>query len=210
MADAPTVHPDLALFPLQTVLFPGGLLVLKVFETRYVDMVAACLRERRPFGVVALRAGSEVRRPGSGEEVALQGTGTLAELIDVDSAQTGILQIRCRGTRRFRLGPAHQQPDGLWRADATEWPDDPVVAPLEPQASAVTGLRQVIDALQEQGELPFLQPLRFESAGWVANRWCEILPIAVEDRQLLLEMVDPVGRLAVVDSVLRSQAATNA
>jgi uncharacterized protein len=206
MATSAPTHPDLPLFPLQTVLFPGSLLTLKVFETRYVDMVTRCLREGSPFGVVGLRSGFEVRHPAVDTEVVLQSAGTLAELIDVDSAQAGILQIRCRGTRRFSLGPPRQQADGLWRADASEWPDDPEVAPLEAHVGAVNALRELSEMLQQQGELPFLQPLRFESAGWVANRWCEILPIPLDDKQLLLAMNDPVARLAVVDSVLRTQA----
>src|ERR1041384_4190288 len=90
---------DLPLFPLQTVLFPDGLLSLKVFEARYLDLVGNCLRESKPFGVVALRQGGEVVA-GSGP-VAFESRGTLAELIDVDSAQAGILQVRCRGTQRF-------------------------------------------------------------------------------------------------------------
>ena len=102
---------DLPLFPLQAVLFPGGLLRLKVFEARYLDLVSTCLRERRPFGVVALHKGNEVRR---GEEsIVFEDIGVTAELLEVDSAQPGILHLRCRGTQRFRIGATRQQPDGL-------------------------------------------------------------------------------------------------
>ena len=112
------------LFPLRTVLFPDGLLELKIFEARYLDLMSRCLRERAPFGVVALRAGSEARG-AAGEPVQLYEVGTLAELIDVDSAQAGILLVRCRGTRRFVVGATRQERDGLWLADTTPIDDDP-------------------------------------------------------------------------------------
>src|SRR5437764_13493981 len=103
-ARRPTMSPtpslsELSLFPLQTVLFPDGLLSLKVFEARYLDLVGSCLRESKPFGVVLLNQGTEVRHPG--DAVSFESIGTVAELMDVDSAQAGILEVRCRGTRRF-------------------------------------------------------------------------------------------------------------
>ena len=105
----------LPLFPLRSVLFPGGLLPLKVFEARYVDLVADCLRRQQPFGVVCLLQGGEVR-PGKAA-VHFEGTGVLARLDDVDSEQPGVLQARCTATRRFRLeGKAVQQDDGRGRA----------------------------------------------------------------------------------------------
>src|SRR5678810_148196 len=91
------------LFPLRTVLFPDGLLELKIFEARYLDLMSRCLRESTPFGVVALRAGTEARS-AAGDTVELHAAGTLAELIDVDIAQAGILLVRSRGTRRFGVG----------------------------------------------------------------------------------------------------------
>src|SRR5437764_14157481 len=103
-ARRPTMSPtpslsELSLFPLQTVLFPDGLLSLKVFEARYLDLVGSCLRESKPFGVVALKQGSDVH--GGNGSIVFEGLGTMVELIDVDSAQAGILHVRCRGTQRF-------------------------------------------------------------------------------------------------------------
>src|SRR5450432_2247492 len=91
--------PALPLFPLQTVLFPDGLLELKIFETRYLDLMSRCMREQRPFGIVALKTGTE--RRVSNEPVAMYEVGTLAELIEVDSPEANILLVRCRGTQRF-------------------------------------------------------------------------------------------------------------
>ena len=195
---------ELPLFPLQAVLFPEGRLTLKIFEARYLDMVGSCMRAQRPFGVVGLEAGSEVR--GAGGDVRLRPVGTLAELSDVDSAQPGILQIACRGTLRFSIESSRQQADGLWLAHVTERAADAEVAPAADHASAVKGLRDAVATLEQHGASPFLPPHRFESAGWVANRWCEILPISLDAKQLMLELADPLARLGLVDSLLRARA----
>ena len=192
------------IFPLRTVLFPDGLLELKIFEARYLDLISRCLREQAPFGVVALRAGGEARG-AAGEPVRLYEAGTLAELIDVDSAETGILLVRCRGTRRFLVGATRQERDGLWLADTTPIDDDRVAAPTPTQAHVVKSLAETIATLAAQGARPFLTPHRFDDAGWVANRWCEILPLPIEAKQRLLTLEDPVARLEVVASLLRSR-----
>jgi len=194
---------DLPLFPLKTVLFPGGLLGLKVFEARYLDMVSGCMRSGTTFGVVALRSGAEVR--GQAQEESLEKVGVLAELIEVDSAQPGILLLRCRGTRRFELGSARQQDDGLWVGSVTLLADETPLPPTPELADTVQGLRNAIGALKAQDAEPFLPPYDFDSAGWVANRWCEILPIPLPAKQRLMELSDPLLRLKVVDEFLRSQ-----
>jgi Lon protease-like protein len=194
---------ELALFPLQSVLFPGGLLGLKVFEARYLDLMSDCLRSGKPFGVVALRRGTEARV--SGETVDLESVGTLAEIIDVDSAQPGILQLRCSGTHRFTLTAPRQQADGLWLADTTPLPDDVAVAPPADMQDTVRGLATAITSLKGQGAEPFLEPHDFASASWVANRWCEILPISLPAKQKLMELPDALVRLELVDDFLRSK-----
>jgi len=194
---------SIPLFPLQAVLFPGGLLSLKVFEARYLDLISASLRENTPFGVVALRQGTEVRK--AGEPVVTEAIGTLAELIDVDSAQHGILQVRCRGTRRFEVSTKTQQPDGLWLAEAQLLEDDEATAPSEALLETVRGLANAIATLKQQGAEPFLKPFAFDNAGWVANRWCEILPISVAAKQKLMELPDPQVRLQLVGEFLRTK-----
>ena len=194
---------ELPLFPLQAVLFPGGLLSLKVFEARYLDLMSTCLREQRPFGVVALRSGDEVRRPD--RTVSFEVVGTLAELIDVDSEHPGILQVSCRGGARFRVLDSHQRADGLWLARTESLADDTVLAPAEAQTATVRGLAEAIATLKAQGVAPFLEPYRFDDAGWVANRWCEILPISQAAKFKLMELPDPLVRLQLVDDYLRSK-----
>jgi len=194
---------ELPLFPLQTVLFPGGLLSLKVFEARYLDLMATCMREQQPFGVVALLRGTEVRR--AGDAVAFESTGVLAELIEVDSAQPGILLLRCRGTQRFEVLGTRQQADGLWLARAGLLPGDETVAPGDVLLDTVRGLANAIASLKSKGTEPFEAPFRFDSAGWVANRWCEILPISLAAKQRLMELPDPLVRLELVDEFLRGK-----
>ena len=193
----------LPLFPLGTVLFPGGLLGLKVFEARYLDLMGRCLREGAAFGIVCLKRGTEVRRPG--QAVAFESVGTTAELLDVDSAQAGILMVRCRGGLRFELQSSRQQDDGLWLGEISLIDDDAAVPPGEALAGSVRGLADAIEALRGQGALPFLEPFHFDDAGWVANRWCELLPITLEAKQQLMRLGDPLVRLQLVDEYLRDK-----
>ncbi len=194
---------ELPLFPLQAVLFPGGLLSLKVFEPRYVDLVTTSLREQRPFGMVALRASREARRTEDGQH--FETTGTVAELIDVDSERSGILQVRCRGVQRFVVEQSRAQTDGLWLAQTRLLPNDTLLAPPPALLEAVRGLASAIASLKGRGSEPFLTPHRFDDAGWVANRWCEILPISTVAKQKLMELPDPMVRLQLVDDFLRSR-----
>ena len=198
---------ETALFPLRNVLFPGGLLRLRIFEARYLDLMSECLRERRPFGVVALRKGGEARSaPGDDVATELEQVGTLAELIDVDGVEPGILQVRCRGARRFELhGHAHRA-NGLWVGDISLLPeDDADEAPADGTRGAVQALRDALAALKREGIEPALEPHRYDSAGWVADRWCELLPFSLATRQRLLELRDGAGRLALVTAFLRKE-----
>lgn len=209
MTASPSAYEALALFPLRAVLFPGGLLSLKVFEARYLDLVAQCLREQQPFGVVSLIQGSEV---GNGHTaISFENTGVLAHLEDVDSEQPGLLQVRATGGRRFRLaGQAQRQPDGLWLASVNLLPDDPAVLPAAPLLPTVQALANAISTLREQGALPFREPYRLDDAGWVANRWCEILPIPMAAKQKLMELDDPAVRLQLVHEYLLGKGVVQA
>ncbi len=192
----------LALFPLQNVLFPAAVLPLKVFEARYLDLVGRCLRERSVFGVVCLRQGRDSGRDG----VRFEREGVLARIDTVDAEQAGILQLRCTGTHRFGIeGEPRQARDGLWTADVTLQADDEVQAPEAAFLPSVKALANAIQALREQGTSPFAEPFRYDDAGWVANRWCEILPIPLAAKQRLMLLPDPQLRLRLVDEYLRSK-----
>lgn len=193
----------LPLFPLQSVLFPEGLLSLKVFEARYLDLVGDCLREGRPFGVVALKRGTEVKREG--EPVEFEAVGCVAELLDVDSAQPGILQVRCRGAQRFAVLGSTQAANGVWTAEVELIEPDDALLPTEDLLGSAQGLANAIQVMKRRNQTPFLEPYRFEDAGWIANRWCEILPIPLAARQKLMELPDPLVRLQLVDQFLRQK-----
>jgi uncharacterized protein len=195
----------LPLFPLRSVLFPGGLLALKVFEARYLDLVSDCLRRQQPFGVVCLLQGGEVRA-GKSTSVRFESAGVLARLDDVDSEQPGVLRARCTGTRRFRLdGAAAQQADGLWVGSAALLDDDEAQVPSAELLPTVQALANAIATLKAQGADPFNLPHRLDDAGWVANRWCEILPISLGAKQKLMELDDPQVRLQLVHEYLRGK-----
>ncbi|MBL8349337.1 MAG: LON peptidase substrate-binding domain-containing protein [Burkholderiaceae bacterium] len=192
------------LFPLQTVLFPGGLLQLKVFEARYLDLVSHCLRTGSPFGVVHLRQGRDVRGPDE-DQVRIDTVGVLAHLQEVDAEQPGILRVRCQGGRRVALSALRQRADGLWLAHAAACADDAATAVPAELAASAQALGRAIESLRAQGQHPFLPPHRLDDAGWVANRWCEILPISGAAKQRLMALDEPVLRLKLVDEYLRGK-----
>jgi uncharacterized protein len=199
----PNALAALPLFPLHSVLFPGARLNLKVFEARYLDLVSRCLRDRQPFGAICLRQGSEVR--GGNEAVQLESTGVLAHLEDVDAEQAGLLRVRCVGGQRFEIDEPAQQDDGLWVARAWLLDEDIQVAPQIALLPTVKALASAIGALERKSGSPFSRPYRFDEAGWVANRWCELLPISLAAKQKLMELDDPQMRLRLVDEYLRNK-----
>ena len=199
---APATAKQLALFPLQSVLFPGGLLELRVFEARYLDLISQCLREGTPFGVVWLLEGGEVRN--NAVTTRFETTGVLAHVLEADAEQPGILQLRCRGGRRFSLDKPTQRSDGLWLADATLWPTEDATRVADEFTAARDALAQAINTLAVRGLQPFVRPLRLDDAGWVANRWCELLPISMAAKYKLMALDEPSLRLKLVDEYLRS------
>lgn len=202
-AGAPGTAALLPLFPLQTVLFPDGLLQLKVFEARYLDLISTCLRVQAPFGVVCMNQGAEVQR--AGPAVRFEAVGVLADVIDVDAEQASILQVRCRGGQRMALSHPQQRADGLWLARPSLLPEDTAQAVPEALQACADALAQAVQNLADHDQHPFLEPLRLQDAGWVANRWCEILPISLAAKQRLMVLDEPLLRLKLVDDFLRSK-----
>jgi Lon protease-like protein len=195
---------SLPLFPLGTVLFPGGVLPLRIFEVRYLDMIGRCQRTGAPFGVVSLTQGSEVRQPG--REEAFAAVGTLATITQFDTPQPGLMTIRASGTQRFRITARDQLKHGLWVANVERLaPDLSVPIPADLQLTA-DALRKLIDSLQQKAapseQIPLQGPWRLDDCGWVANRWCELLPLPVQMKQRLMELDNPLVRLELVSDVL--------
>ena len=200
---APLPQP-LPLFPLQTVLFPGALLHLKVFEARYLDLIGACMREGTPFGVVCLKQGAEAGRGNSA--VRLETVGVAARIDEVDAQTPGILHVRCTGQQRFRItGTPVMRENGLWVVQAEAMAGDVPRSPGPAMLSTVSALAEAIKKLQQHDKVPFAPPYRLDDAGWVANRWCELLPVPLPAKQKLMELDDPVIRLSLVDGFLRDK-----
>jgi len=189
---------ELPLFPLRTVLFPGGLLPLRIFEPRYLDLVRRCLRSGETFGVVLIRDGGETGPVGALAEV-----GTSARILDFETLPDGLLGLLCRGDRRFRLKARRTQPDGLHVAEV-EWLAEEVAVPLAPGQQPVARLlRRVLAELGERGR--FLEP-RYDDAGWVGSRLAELLPLERDAQQRLLELDDPGARLRALEPLLDTEA----
>jgi Lon protease-like protein len=201
---APAQTRTLPLFPLQSVLFPGATLGLRIFEARYLDLMSDCMRSQQAFGVICLRQGREVGPDD--KTVQLEAVGTLAHLEAVDAEQPGILQVRCIGGERFRIhGTPAQRENGLWEAQVNDIRPDPMRQPGPAVLQTVAALAEAIRKLKEQDQLPFAPPYRLDDSGWVANRWCELLPISLAAKQKLMELEDPVIRLSLVDGFLRDK-----
>ena len=206
-----TTLSSLPLFPLGTVLFPGGLLPLRIFEVRYLDMVGRCHKAGAPFGVVSLTQGAEVRQPGVTETFAT--VGTLATIETLETTQPGLLSVRCSGAQRFRIARTERLKHGLWVADVERLDDDQSVPIPEDLSNVAAALQRLIASLQERAgpgaPLPLQQPWYFDDCGWVANRWCELLPLPLELKQRLMELDNPLVRLELVgDALARTGIAT--
>jgi len=178
---------ELPLFPLHTVLLPGGPLQLQIFEPRYVDMVGRCMRTGTPFGVVRIIEGSEA---GTVSDTAT--TGTSARIIDFHTLSNGLLGLLCLGERVFRLRSRRSQADGLVMGEVS-WQAPCAGVPVAPQfAALVTALREVLPRLPPTYAHI---PRNFADAEWVSYRLLELLPLTAEQRQHSLEAHDPVERL---------------
>ena len=203
---------SLPLFPLGTVLFPDGVLPLRIFEVRYLDMIGKCHKAGAPFGVVTLAQGAEVRRPGGGAEV-FHSVGTLATITALQTPQPGLMTIRCHGEQRFRISSSRQLKHGLWIADVGRLDEDltvPVPDDLKATADALERLLESLKARQtaENAPPPLQGPMRLDDCGWLANRWCEILPLPLELKQRLMQLDNPLVRLELVNDILHRTGIT--
>ena len=215
MPSQPLSLSHLPLFPLQTVLFPGGWMPLRIFEVRYLDMIARCHKVGAPFGVVALSEGSEVRRidpnaapSGDGfAHEAMYTIGTLAHIEQLERPQPGLMLIHCRGLQKFDICAQQQLPHGLWTADVTLQPPETVVGVPEDLHTTRDALERLLSNLLERepearNDLPIQAPYRWNDSGWVANRWLELLPLPTELKQRLMTLDSPVLRLELVSDLL--------
>jgi Lon protease-like protein len=186
---------EIPLFPLRTVLYPGGPLPLRIFEQRYLDMISRCMKEEQPFGVLQIREGTETG-PATTYDI-----GTLARIVDWYQGSDGLLGVTATGLERFRLLSDRRQADGLHLGTVELLPEEstvPLPDELQPLADILEG---VIDDL---GKLYEGLEKRYDDASWVSYRFAEILPITPEQKQVCLETDDPIERLESMRSVLEA------
>ena len=172
---------------MQTVLFPGGRLPLRIFEQRYMTMAKACLKDGVPFGMCAIREGREVGTPATPYDV-----GTMAKIGDWDMPQLGVLQVVTNGDARFRVIERRVQPDGLQVARIEELPAEVDGSVPEECAPCV----QLLERFIEQHAGLFAAPHALDSCAWVSGRLAELLPLPLAAKQELLELDDARIRLA--------------
>ena len=186
------------LFPLGTVLFPQGVLPLRIFEPRYLTMVGECMRSGSEFGVVLITEGRE-----AGMAAQFHQIGTLARIEDFDQLEDGHLGITCRGGRRFSVIEHTLQDDQLIYADVTIIGDNDDNNILLPED--FSSMREFVRDLTKRDELKewanAIQP-EWENAEWLSCRLSELLPLTMESRQALLEMTLP-DRLVQLSGVMR-------
>jgi Lon protease-like protein len=193
-AEAASATNELPLFPLKTVLFPGGPLQLRVFETRYLDMVARCLRGQNRFGVVAIRQGGEVGA------ATWHDVGTAAEIVDWHQESGGLLGVVAVGRETFRVEQSHRQADGLYVGEVAWLPSLPTRALPPAHAALAVLLRSLLAPLPAYRGCA----TAYDDAVWVGCRLAETLPLALPVKQSLLETQDALVRLERLAAVLGS------
>lgn len=186
------------IFPLNTVLFPEGILPLKVFEQRYIEMTKACLRDDQPFGVCLIREGREVGAAAVPEPV-----GCLASIVEWDMPQLGLFHLVARGGQRFRVRETHVAANQLMSADVEMLPPEPEGADVDPLCGNI--LRAIIDKV---GAGHFPQPLRLADAAWVSYRLSEVLPLDTTAKQELLQLEETAARFQRLRGFLAQQGLT--
>ncbi len=179
---------SLPLFPLNTVLLPGALLGLRIFEPRYLDLVRECTRNNHGFGICLILDGSEVGAPATPAAY-----GTEAHIEDFGAGDDGLLTLQVRGVRRFHVWRTRVRDNGLTVGEV-EWCDSDLDDPLRPEHGLLGVLLHTL--LEQIGGEHAKAPLaRYDDAAWVGWRLTELLPLADQQRQVLLQENDAHARL---------------
>ena len=209
-----------ALFPLSVVLFPQGVLPLRVFEARYMDMVRDCMRDETSFGVCLTADG---KSPSADMVLTTAEVGCLARITAWDMQQLGLLQIRTVGGDRFRLLASESQPNGLLvgEIDLIEADEDQpipdehrpcvdlltrIIEDMSAQLAEKRRTGEAADTSPVLAQLPFEEPYQLESSAWVSNRLCEVLPVPLKAKQKLMELTDAATRLEIVHTYLKQHS----
>jgi len=210
MNDLNVASRKIPLFPLETVLFPDGVIALKIFEARYLDMIKQCLREKTEFGVISIIQDQDDSHDNPTPRFS--SIGTLALIEDFDPIQPALYMTKSFGTQRFQLLSSSQEANGLWVGEIILLEKDPLIPiPKEHQRVAKL-LDEIIAVIQNENLLsdaPFKKPYMTEDCGWVSNRLAELLPISLAQKNHLLAQTNPRIRLDLISEIIEDDDLKN-
>ena len=194
---------SLPLFPLNSVICPGGLMPLRIFEARYLDMVKSCLRNKTSFAIVAVMPEEEAKLEGN---FPFASTGTLVDITNADVTTVGLMMIHCVGQHRVKVHAFAQQADGLLIGEVSDIAND-IASPIPEDLNIVSAsLKRLLESLPSQGvllaDIPIIEPYQFNDASWVANRWVELLDLPLLQKQRLMQLDSPIVRLELIYDIL--------
>jgi Lon protease-like protein len=198
------------LFPLGTVLFPDGVIALKIFEARYLDMIKECLREKTEFGVVSIIKNSDVIEEDASS--CFSKIGTLAQIEDFDPIQPALYMTKSFGTQRFKLISSKQEINGLWMGEVELLENDPLIPISQEHLKVAKLLDEIISVIQSENLLddaPFKKPYKVDDCGWVSNRLAELLPISLAQKNHLLAQTNPRIRLDLIAEIIEDDDLRN-
>ena len=198
------------LFPLGTVLFPDGVIALKIFEARYLDMIKRCLREKTEFGVISII--KNIESDQESVSATFSQIGTLAQIEDFDPVQPALYMTKSFGTQRFKLLNSTQEASGLWIGEVELLENDPLIPVPQEHQKVAKLLDEIISVIQSEdlmGEAPFKQPYKVDDCGWVSNRLAELLPISLAQKNHLLAQTNPRIRLDLVTEIIEDDDLRN-
>lgn len=210
MTNLPTSSRKIPLFPLGTVLFPDGVIALKIFEVRYLDMMKKCLRDKTEFGVISII--NDLNSDDESPSAAFSNIGTLAQIEDFDPVQPALYITKSFGTQRFKLINSAQESNGLWIGEIEPLENDPITPIPEEHQKAVELLDEIISVIQSEdllGEAPFKKPFKVNDCGWVSNRLAELLPISLAQKNHLLAQTNPRIRLDLILEIIEDDGLRN-
>ena len=210
MTDSTPSFRKIPLFPLGTILFPDGVIALKIFEARYLDMIKQCLREKTEFGVVSI-----IKNLDASEEdlsLSFSSIGTLAQIEDFDPVQPALYMTKSFGTQRFRLIRSKQEVNGLWMGEVELIENDPLTPIPQEHQKVAELLDEIISVIQSEdllGETFFKKPFKVDDCGWVSNRLAELLPISLAQKNHLLAQTNPRIRLDLITEIIEDDDLRN-
>jgi len=194
---------SLPLFPLHSVMCPGGLMRLRIFETRYLDMVKSCLRNKTSFCIVAI-APEKTAKPDS--KLPFASMGTLMNITHADVTTVGLMMIDCIGQHRIKIHSFTQQADGLLIGNLSDISNDLEIPIPDDLKILSSRLQRLIESFSNQGVLPsdtpIAKPYQYNDASWVSNRWVELLDLPLLEKQRLMQLDSPIVRLELIYDLL--------